>query len=117
MRKKLRALDYIVCVSKYWENYLKSIGCKNVKTIYNSFNLNEFVFSDVEVQSFLSKYEIPTNKPIIYIGLANPQKGILEVYNALKDEDYTLVMTGQPNNNIDIPVKRLFWIGEITCVC
>jgi glycosyltransferase involved in cell wall biosynthesis len=108
LHKKLRALNYVVCVSKYWENYLKNIGCKNVKTIYNSFDLNEFVFRDDEIESFLKKHNIPTNKPLIYIGIANPQKGILEAYNALKNEDYTLVMTGPFNPEVDIPVKRLF---------
>ena len=108
LHKKLRALDYVICVSKYWENYLKDIGCKKVKTIYNSFDLDEFFFKDDEIKSLLKKYSIPTNKPLIYIGLANPQKGILEVYNALKNEDYTLVMTGHSHHKIDIPVKRLF---------
>lgn len=108
LHKKLKSLNYVICVSKFWENYLKNIGCKNVKTIYNSFDLNEFVFNDDEVQNFLRKYEIPTNKPIIYLGIANPQKGILEVYNTLKNEDYTLIMTGPFNPKVDLPIKRLF---------
>ncbi len=53
-------------------------------------------------------HNIPSDKPIIYMGLANPQKGILEVYDALKHEDYTLLMTGPFNPEVDIPVKRLF---------
>lgn len=106
--KKLKSLNYVICVSKYWEDYLKNIGCKNVKTIYNSFDLNEFVFNDVDVQGFLSKYDIPRSKPIIYIGLANTQKGILEVYDALKNEEYTLVMTGPFNPKVGLSIKRLF---------
>lgn len=108
LHKKLKSLNYVICVSKFWEDYLRKIGCKNVKTIYNSFDLNEFVFSNDEIRSFLRKYEIPTNKPIIYLGLANPQKGILEVYDALKNEGYTLVMTGPFNPQVDLPIKRLF---------
>jgi glycosyltransferase involved in cell wall biosynthesis len=108
LHKKLRSLDYVVCVSEYWHNYLENIGCKNVKKIYNSFDMNEFVFGDDEIQRFLMNHNIPSDKPIIYMGLAKPQKGILEVYNALKHEDYTLVMTGPFNPEVDIPVKRLF---------
>ena len=43
--RRLRDLDLVVAVSQYWADYLKEIGCENVKVIYNSFNLDEFVWS------------------------------------------------------------------------
>ena len=56
--KRLRKLDFVVAVSQYWANYLKKLECKNVKVIYNSFNLKEFVFSQEEIHNFLKNNDI-----------------------------------------------------------
>ena len=105
--RRLRKLDFVVAVSQYWSDYLKKIGCKNVKVIYNAFNLDEFVFPREEVVGFLEKENIARDRPIIYIGYAKSYKGALEVYNVLKDENCTLIMTGIHSHSFDLPVQCL----------
>ncbi len=43
-----------------------------------------------EIIKFKLTYKIPEGKTVIYAGNANRQKGVYEVYNALKDKDTTL---------------------------
>jgi glycosyltransferase involved in cell wall biosynthesis len=81
---------------------LQKLGCERVEVIYNAFDLGEFTFDPEEVDAFLARHGIPRDKPIIYIGNASRQKGVVEVYEALKDEGYTLVMTGR-NKEVDLP--------------
>ncbi len=108
LTKRLRELDLVVSVSEYWADYFKEIGCKKVKVIYNAFNLDEFNISEEEIIPFLKENNIRGDRPLIHIGYANSTKGVIEVYNALKDEDYTLVMTGPLNKSPDLPVRCLF---------
>ena len=102
--KNVTKLDLVVTVSNFWKKYLESIGCSAVKIIYNSFNVDAFSFTTKEINNFSSKYRILQNKPLVYIGNSDIRKGVVEVYHALKDEGYTLVMTGPQNKNLQIPV-------------
>ena len=104
--KRLPRMDLIVTVSSYWKQKLESIGCANVEVIYNSFDLDDFDISDEEVHDFLKRENLPLNKDILYIGAAGARKGAVEVYEALKDQGYYMVVTG-PNREIDIPVRWL----------
>lgn len=110
LRRRLRALDAVVTVSNYWRRHLEAAGCTNVHVIYNSFSLQDYVTGEEEVSECLSRLCIPTDKPIIYIGTASARKGVHEVYEQLKDRDYTLVMTGRTNGAPDLPV-RFFSLG------
>jgi hypothetical protein len=107
LKKHLRKTDLVITVSDYWKNYLTSEGCKNVKVIYNSFNPDEYNINEKDVVNFKSKYDFKNNVPIIYIGNAHRKKGVYEVYNALKNSSYQLVMTGAKNNATDLPIKFL----------
>lgn len=104
--KKLPRMDLVITVSKYWETQLINLGCENVKVIYNSFDLTEFEITEEDIVLFKEKYNIGS-LPLVYIGNANKQKGVYEVYGALKNEGYQLVMTGAKNEAADLPVKFL----------
>lgn len=104
--KKLPKMDLVITVSRYWEEHLRNLGCKNVKVIYNSFDLDEFKITDEEVNAFKKKYSLGS-KPLIYIGNAHKQKGVYETYEALKNSGYEMVMTGAKNEAVDLPVKFL----------
>jgi len=108
LKRRLPGLDVVVTVSKFWAEFLDSIGCREIRVIYNAFNAAEFEFKPEEVKLFLQKNGIPGDKPIVYIGYADPVKGVIDVFNALKDEKITPVMTGPPAEGIDLPVHRLF---------
>lgn len=107
LKKRLRELDMVVTVSSYWKNYLESIGCNRVHVIYNSFDANEFSHTEDELKKFRRQYNLPENKPVLYIGNASRQKGVYDVYEALKNHDYYLVMTGATNQAADLPVHYL----------
>ena len=107
LKRKLQRLDMIVTVSTFWKTYLENIGCKNVKVIYNSFDPKPYSISPASVIAFKEKHNIPSEKQLIYIGNASRQKGAYEVYEALRDENYFLVMSGPQNHAPDLPVKYL----------
>lgn len=100
--RRLKRLDAVVTVSSYWKKELRRLGCKNVKVIYNAFDLQEFEFERNETHEFLSRYGIPQDRPLVYIGNTGERKGGEEVYQTLKDAGYTLVMTG--GKKMDLPV-------------
>ena len=105
LKKRLRHLDVVVTVSIYWRDYLLRAGCKDVRVIYNSFDLSEFEIPDHEVRTFLARYNIRKTKPLIYIGNAAAAKGVYHAYNALQDGDYNLIMTGPENRAPGLPVR------------
>lgn len=105
--KRLSALDLVVTVSEYGAQYLRGVGCRNVRVIYNSFDPSEYAMDPQSVARFRQKYSLPSDKPVIYIGNASRQKGVYEVYQALKDQPYHLVMSGPQNKASDLPVSYL----------
>ena len=100
----LRNFDAIVVVSKYWEDFFRKKGYKNVHIIYNPFDLREFNFSSLEIFEFKKKYKL-LKKPILYIGNALKKKGVVESYNVLKDLDVHLVTSGK--SQVEIPAINL----------
>ena len=104
---RIQHFDKVVTVSEYWREYLKAKGCKNVEIIYNSFEPQDYRFTEEELRQFRTVNGFSTDKPLIYIGNAAPGKGVYETYQALKDSDYQLVMTGGSNKAYDLPVAFL----------
>ena len=86
-----------MAVSKYWADFFNEIGCRKVKVIYNAFDPAEFDISKEEITNFLTENDIDQDRPLIHIGYASGNKCFVEVCNALKDEDYTLIMSGPLN--------------------
>lgn len=105
--KRLKKLERVVTVSKYWKNYLEKEGCENVVIIYNSFDLSKYYFSTNDIADFRHSLGFEKNKPLIYIGNASNRKGVQEAYEALKDLPYQLVMTGSRNVSKHLDVKFL----------
>lgn len=104
---RIRHFDKVITVSAYWKEYLKAKGCTNVEVIYNSFEPNDYQFTEAELLQFRTSNGFSNEKPLIYIGNAAPGKGVYQTYQALKDSDYQLVMTGGSNKAADLPVTFL----------
>lgn len=104
--RRARYCDAIVTVSEYWKNYFAHMGATHVEVIYNSFDPSIYN-APVDEKAFREKFNIPENKKIIYIGNALREKGVYEVYDALKDTDYHLVMTGSKNRTPDLKVQYM----------
>lgn len=96
----IRKVDILIAVSKYWKDYFESIGAKDVRVIYNAFEVEEF--SDEKLELFKNKHNLNRDIPIIYIGNNSKEKGVVGVYEKLKDKDYLLVTSGLKKT--DIPV-------------
>ncbi len=102
--KNLKKMNVVVTVSKYWQAWFRDRGYKNVEIIYNSFSINEFNFAQSEIHAFKKKYNLPNDKPIIYIGSSGRGKGVEMTYNILKDLKVYLISSGRKNlNDSSIP--------------
>jgi len=100
----LKKVDAIVTVSKYWQNHFLERGYPNVYLIYNGFDLDQFQFEDKEVLEFRRRFRLE-DRPIIYIGNCQRIKGVVEVYEHLKELDVHLVTSGR--KEVDIPALNL----------
>lgn len=100
----LKKTDAIVTIAEYWRKHFLDRGYANVYKIYNSFDLADFNITDKEVLEFKKKYRLE-KKPIVYIGVGQKAKGAVEIYQALKDLDVTLVASGR--QEVSLPVLNL----------
>ncbi|MFN8165984.1 MAG: glycosyltransferase family 4 protein [Bacteroidia bacterium] len=105
--RRARYCDMIVTVSEYWKNYFVQQGSTHVEVIYNSFDPEKYGAVKESETSFRQRLGIPTDKKIVYIGNALKEKGVYEVYEALKSSPYHLVMTGKENKAPGLPVQHL----------
>ena len=100
----LKKVDAIITISRYWQNHFWERGYPNVYLIYNGFDLDRFQFDDFEVLEFKRRFRLE-DKPIIYIGNCQRIKGVVEVYEHLKELDVHLVTSGR--KEVDIPALNL----------
>ena len=105
--RKLKKCNAIVTVSEHWKKYFEERHCKNVSVIYNSFDPELYGKPEEDEASFRTRNGIPLGKKIIYIGNAIREKGVAEVYDALKNSDYHLIMTGPRNRVPELRVQYL----------
>jgi len=107
LRAGLRAADVVVTVSEYWERELRAMGCRDVRVIRNSFDPSAFRFDEPGFRDLRARYALPAGRPLVYIGNARREKGVADVAAALRDEPYTLVMTGPSGADVpDLPGVR-----------
>ncbi|NQU07322.1 MAG: glycosyltransferase family 4 protein [Candidatus Abyssubacteria bacterium] len=103
-RRNVRRCDRVVAVSNFWRDYLCGLGLTDVRVIRNGLDPSRFVFDPKEVKAFREKHRF-SDSPIIYIGNCRRDKGVVEVYEALKDQNYQLVTSGEPE--VDLPCRNL----------
>lgn len=98
--------DVVVVVSRFWQERLLKMGCRRVEVIHNSFDSRSFNFDDDELNNFRATYQIPNDRPVIYVGPSDPRKGGQKVFEALRDSGYFLVATGDSRADLPIFTKR-----------
>lgn len=91
--RRLRAATSVVVVSQLWKRRLTNLGCRNVRVIYNAFDVQNFDVSDAEVERIRLTYGLGS-KPIVYLGTPGPGKGVERAYQTLRGLDATLVCSG-----------------------
>lgn len=94
----------VVTVASYWKNILEKKGFTNVHIIYNSFDPNLYAFGQNDIIDFKNRYRL-NDKPIIYLGNCQKQKGVVESYNALKKLNVHFVTSGI--KDVAIPANHL----------
>lgn len=98
-------IDLLVVVSEFWKHYYSNLGFANIKVIYNPFEMSLYKQRTFDEKvAFKKKYNLE-NKPIVYLGNPQREKGTDKAYNALKNLDVHLVTTGI--KTLDLPVKHL----------
>lgn len=107
--KGLKRTDALVVGAYYWKKFFEKKGYKNVVVIHNPFNLNDYHFSNKEIDEFKRKYKL--TKPVIYLGNCQKAKGVVEAYDALKNLDVHLVTSGRqeviiPALNLDLSKRE-----------
>jgi glycosyltransferase involved in cell wall biosynthesis len=111
LKRNLKKMNAVVVVSEVWKTILSDLGVKNIKVIYNSFDIAKYQFSKEEKESFKKRYNMTNNKPIVYLGPNSSGKGIAEVLDVINQEKYELIATGKTdveNKN----VKTFFFSEE-----
>lgn len=101
--KNLLKSSAIVTISNYWKTFLESKGSNNVRIIYVCFDFKLYQRNLKEIEDFKKKYNL--NGEIIYIGNCQKSKGVYDVFNQLKNSEYTLVTSGEKRCNL--PVMNL----------
>jgi glycosyltransferase involved in cell wall biosynthesis len=104
LKRRLPRLSAVVTVSRYWKDLLESLGCRDVEVIYNAFDPADYVLRPGQLDEFHERFGLPRDRPLIYLGSAGPQKGGAEAWQALRDQGYTLFMTGR--NPAGVPPVR-----------
>lgn len=100
--RNLKKADFIVTVSKYWQDHFLEKGYKNVYKIYNAFNLENYNILEQEVENFKREKNL-LGKPIIYLGNCGKEKGVVEACRALRGLDVRLVTSGRRQAKLPVP--------------
>ena len=95
----LKKADAIITISKYWQRHFEERGYPKVFLIYNGFDMDQFGFGEEEVLEFKRRFRLE-GKPILYLGNCQHIKGVVEVYDRLKDLNVHLVTSGRKEVNI-----------------
>jgi len=117
IRHYLNCVDKIFAVSNSLKNLLAVNGIKNVETIYNGINVDEWQENYDEVERFKKTYNILNKKIIFFGGRISGAKGgdqILKSLSVIKKtiSDIILIVVGEENQYTDsmkrtIPKLRL----------
>lgn len=94
LMRNLNLVEKIVVVSQFWRERFESLGYDSIEVIYNPFDLEEFTFSNDDIDRFKEKYQL-SGKPIIYLGNCQKAKGVVEAYEALKGLDAHFITSGK----------------------
>jgi glycosyltransferase involved in cell wall biosynthesis len=101
--RNIKRCERVVAVSRFWKEYLqRRFHLADVRTIYNALDADAFSFHDDEIAAFKKKYFLD-DSTVIYLGNCRKNKGVAEVYEALKDRDYLLLTSGEPDIMLPCP--------------
>jgi glycosyltransferase involved in cell wall biosynthesis len=102
--KNIHNCDRVIVIAKYWKNFMKVRGVKNIQIIYHGHDISDFIFTESEIDDFKERHGL-TGKPVVYLGNCQKNKGVCDAYRYLKDLPYHLVTSGK--KEVDLPARHL----------
>jgi glycosyltransferase involved in cell wall biosynthesis len=112
--RRLRSIDTVVTVSRYWQARLRARGARDVRVIHNCLDPAQFARPSAErVAEFRRRHGLGA-RPIVYIGNCRADKGADLAYDILKDEDCALVTSGPSRLSLDCPNLELPYADYLT---
>jgi glycosyltransferase involved in cell wall biosynthesis len=100
--RNLKKMDVVVVVSEVWKSFLQKKGIKNVRVIYNAFNVDKYNYTAAQIVKFKSKYNLDSGKPLIYLGQLANGKGVEEVYEVIDKKKFQVIVTSKSSKNSNI---------------
>jgi glycosyltransferase involved in cell wall biosynthesis len=100
----LKNFDCIVVVADYWKKFLEQyVTSEKLVIIQNSFDVEEIEKNKLafDRESFLKKYNIPSDKIIVYAGNALKIKGFEKVIKLLPRNRFFVITSGNKDVDID----------------
>lgn len=93
--KNLRKVDMVVVVSEFWKSYLEKRHIKNVKVIYNSYDLQDFQFEKRDIENLKDKLNLDPKKPTVYLGKIGQGKGVEKILEHIDHSKFNLITSGK----------------------
>ncbi len=134
IRHYLRYVDKIFAVSNSLKKALKINGIKNVKTVYNGIDINDWKVDFKKIRKFKEKYNLQNKKIILFGGRLSDAKGGEVILKAMvlmvkKVKNVVLLIAGEKNQyaqsmiksarefEIDSNIKFTDWLdrGDMKC--
>lgn len=94
----------VVAIANYWKEYLKGFGINNPIVIYWGFERELFNYPPEVSEEFRNNYNL-LDKPIIYLGNCQRNKGVVESYQALNQMDAHFITSGK--EEVKLPARNL----------
>ncbi len=102
---RLKAMDTVVVVSRYWDAWVRRRGVRDVHIIHNALDRARFApLTETDRDAFRRAHGL-SGKPVVYIGNCRPDKGAHLAYDALRGEPCHLVTSGPCY--LDLPCRNL----------
>ena len=118
----LKLFDAVIVVSNYWKKFLAGyMDEKKIHVIYNSFDIEKInsIRNNFDKAAFRKKYNIPTDKIIVYAGNALKVKGYKKVLDQLDANRYFVITSGSKDKDAEINHLHLTldYTGYIQMLC
>lgn len=107
LRSSLRRVSAIVVVSDYWKRFLLNWDLDRIHVIYNGFDTTAYHSTEPERIDLKLRLGLDLNKPLIYVGNAQRQKGIERALSELPQSQYQLIATGLSDSSVPVPTIYL----------
>jgi glycosyltransferase involved in cell wall biosynthesis len=113
IRHYLKYIDKVFSVSNALKEFLKINGIKNIETIYNGINVEEWKTEKENIEKFKEKYNLYNKKTIFFGGRLSGAKGgdqILQAVSLIKKElsnDVVLLIAGERNKYVERMKKSI----------